>query len=411
MLLELAWRNLWRYPRRTWLNVLSIAFATVVMVFLLSFQLGTYSTMKENVLRILDGFAQIQPQGYQDNPDLKKNIDDPTALLQKAEAIDGIDAAAPRAMSFVILANGEKSVGAAMVGVDPEREVLVSTLNHSIKQGRYLQSDDSNQVILGISLARNLGVKVGDTVTLLGGALDGSIAADVLTVTGIFSSGTAELDRQFAEIPLHRFQETFAMGSAVNTIVLSGPTLSGVTNALPELQQRLNQASHNDRPLEVQPWHILQPGMKAAINLDLDTSFLWYVSLVIVVVFIILNTLLMSVLERTHEFGVLLAIGMRPGSLGVMIWLELILLALVGLALGLAVGSAITLTVQHYGVELPGSEALFAQWGLPGKLFPRLSLLSLSAGPGVMVACIFVAGIFPYRRVRNLEPVAAMRAA
>jgi putative ABC transport system permease protein len=406
MLVGLAWRNLWRYPRRTWLNVISIAFAAVVMVFLLSFQLGTYATMKENVLRVLDGFAQIQPPGYHDNPGLKKLIRDPVPLLAQAQSIAGIDAAAPRAISFVILANGEKSLGAAVAGVDPDREVQVSKLNHSIRQGRYLQPDDDIGIVLGAALARNLGVKVGDSVTLLGEALDGSIAADVLTVTGIFATGTAEVDRQFAEMPLRRFQETFAMGIAVNLIVLSGTTLTGVTRALPDLRSKIA-----DSGMELYSWKKLQPGMDAAINLDLDTSMLWYVSLVVVVAFIVLNTLLMSVLERTREFGVLLAIGMRPSTLGRIIWLELILLALVGLALGMGIGSVITLAIGHYGVELPGAESMFAQWGLPGRLFPRLSLLSLCAGPGVMAACILLAGILPYRRVRKLESVSAMRAA
>ena len=138
---------------------------------------------------------------------------------------------------------------------------------------------------------------------------------------------------------------------------------------------------------------------------------LWYVSLVVVVVFIILNTLLMSVLERTREFGVLLAVGMRPSLLGRMIWLELSLLALLGLAVGMLIGSGATLIYAHIGISMPGSETFFAQWGLPGKLYPRLSLLSLSAGPGVLVVCILLAGIFPYRRVRRLEPIAAMRSA
>ena len=175
MLLGLAWRNLWRYPRRTWLNVISIAFAAVIMVFLLSFQLGTYATMKENVLRIMDGFAQVQPQGYHDDPGLKKIIADPAPVLQQAESIAGIDAAAPRAMSFVILANGEKSLGAAMMGIDPGREIRVSKLSNSIHQGRYLQPDDDASVVLGSALARNLGVKVGDSISLLGEGLDSSI--------------------------------------------------------------------------------------------------------------------------------------------------------------------------------------------------------------------------------------------
>jgi ABC-type lipoprotein release transport system permease subunit len=94
-----------------------------------------------------------------------------------------------------------------------------------------------------------------------------------------------------------------------------------------------------------------------------------------------------------------------------MIWLELALLALLGLIIGMVIGSAITLALGHYGMEMPGAEAIFSQWGLPGKLFPRVSLVSVSAGPGVMALSILVAGIFPYRRVRRLEPVSAMRAA
>lgn len=406
MLAGLAWRNLWRHPRRTLLNVTSIAFATLIMVFLLSFQLGTYATMKENVLRVMDGFGQIQPPGYKDSPDIKKIIENPERILAQLESVNGIGASAPRAMSFAILSDGEKSIAAAVLGVDPQREAQVSRLNHSIKQGRYLQADDDAAIVLGSALARNLGVGVGDTVTLLGEARDGSIAADVLRVVGIFETGTADIDRQFSEIPLTRFQASFAMGSAVNLIVLSGPTLAGVSQALPTLRAKLKQPG-----LKVYSWQALQPGMDAAISLDLTTSLLWYASLVIVVVFIILNTLLMSVLERTREFGVLLAIGMRPSRLGIMIWLELVLLALLGLAAGIAIGSAITLVIGHYGLEMPGAEALFSQWGLPGRLYPRLSLLSLSAGPGAMALCILLAGIFPYRRVRKLEPVSAMRSA
>ena len=404
MLLSLAWRNIWRQPRRTLLNVSSIAFAALVMVFLLSFQLGTYATMKENVLRVMDGFAQLQTPDYRDDPQLKRTISNPDAVMALIESMDDI-VAAPRVRSFAILSDGEKSFGAAIVGVDPGRELRVSTLANTVRQGRYLKAGDDNQVVLGSALARNLGVDVGDSVSMLGQARDGGIAADVFTVAGIFDTGTPGLDRQFAEIPLARFQATFGMGSDVNTIALAGPSLAEVTDALPALRRRLA-----DRRLEVRSWQDLEPGLNAAISLDLGTSMLWYASLVIVVVFIILNTLLMSVLERTREFGVLLAVGMRPGALGVMIWLELGLLALVGLAAGIALGGAVTLVVSHYGLELPGSEAIFAQWGLPGRLFPRLSLLSASAGPAVMATCILLAGIFPYRRASSLEPISAMRA-
>lgn len=406
MLLQLAWRNLWRHARRTWLNLASIAFAAVVMVFLLAFQLGSYATMKENVLRVYDGFAQVQPATYHDAPELRKTLDDPATLIEKAESINGINAVAPRTMTYAILSHGDKSFGAALTGVDPAREIRVSSLHNSIIHGRYLQPGDGASVVLGDALARNLGVAVGDTLTMLGEARDGSIAADVLTVRGIFSSGTDDIDRQFAQMPLDRFQASFAMDGKINTLVLGGHSLAAVSDALPALRTALGTTT-----ARVMSWHSLQPGLDAAIQLDLKTSLLWYASLIVVVVFIILNTLLMSVLERTREFGVLLALGMRPAQIGIMVWLELILMALLGLAAGIALGSVLTLIAGHYGIEMPGAEAVFAQWGLPGRLYPRLSWVSAGAGPGAMALGIFLAGLIPFRRVRRLEPVPAMRAA
>lgn len=404
MLTGLAWRNLWRQPRRTLLSVSSIAFAALVMIFLLSFQLGVYGTMKENVLRIVDGFAQVQPKGYKDNPSIRKTITSPARLIARLQKLPGITTAAPRAMTYAILSKGNQSYAAEVVGVDPARERRVSRLDHTIVHGRYLKRGDGPAIVIGERLARTLHVHVGDKITLLGQALDGTIAADVLKVTGIFDTGTAAIDRQLTEMPLGRFQSIFEMKGAINSIVLSGPTLSAVNDSLPAARRALV-----GQGVAVRDWKDLEPGLYGAITLDFSTSMLWYASLVIVVVFIILNTLLMSVLERTREFGVLLAVGMQPARVGLMIWLELLFLALVGALVGIAIGDVVTLIAAHYGLSLPGSDAVFAKWGLPGRLFPRLSLVSMLAGPCVMGSCILLAGIFPFGHVRGLEPVSAMR--
>ena len=406
MLLGMAWRNLWRQPTRTVLSLLTMALAAALLVFMLSFQLGVYDTMKANTLRIFDGFAQIQPPGYADNPDIRKTISTPEKLAAEATKVPGVTAAAPRATSYVILANGDLSYGAAIYGVEPAQERSVSTLAATVHQGRYLESGDSAAIVLGDALARNLKLKLGDKVTLLGSALDGTVAADSLTLTGIFHTGIGDLDRQVAEMPLKRFQDTFALGDAANIIALAGPSLAGVNGALPALS-KLAAAHH----LTIEDWGGLEPALKQAITLDFSTGMLWYVSLGVVVVFIILNTLLMSVLERTREFGMLLAIGMSPRRVGHMLWLELILLAVLGNVIGIAIGGGIALWFEHTGIVFSGMEGLMAQWGLPGKLYPTLSLVSATAGPAAIILSIAVAGLFPVRRINRLEPVAAMRAA
>ena len=406
MLAGMAWRNLWRQPTRTALSLLTMALAAALLVFMLSFQLGVYDTMKANTLRIFDGFAQIQPPGYADDPDIRKTIAAPEKLAAEAVAVPGVTAAAPRATTYVILANGDLSYGAAIEGVDPAKEQKVSTLAATVHQGRYLDPGDSDAIVLGDALARNLKLSLGDKVTLLGSAMDGTVAADSLTLVGIFHTGIGDLDRQIAEMPLKRFQETFALGDAANIIALGGASLPAVNGALPALR-KLAGAHH----LAVEDWGALQPALKQAITLDFSTSMLWYVSLVVVVVFIILNTLLMSVLERTHEFGMLLAIGMRAGLVGRMLWLELILLAVVGNAVGILIGGGFALWFEHAGIVFGGMEGLMAQWGLPGRLYPTLSLLSATIGPAVIILSVAIAGLFPVRRIGRLEPVAAMRAA
>jgi ABC-type lipoprotein release transport system permease subunit len=406
VLAALAWRNIWRQPWRTALSLTSIALAGAITIFILSLQLGVYGTMKENVLRLVDGFAQVQPPGYALDPDLRKTIAGPAALMRRLEALPQVTATAPRATSYAILSNGPRSYGAAVVGIDPAREPAVSTLGATVSRGRYLEPGDDDAAVIGAGLARNLKLAPGGQLTLLGEAADGSIAADVLTVKGIFATGTPELDRQLVEMPLARFQDDFALYGAVNTVAISGKHLSAIQSARPGIA-----AIARERKLVLRDWGQLEPALNDAILLDMSFSSLLYVSLIVIVVFIILNTLLMSVLERTREFGMLLALGMRPGQIGRMLWLELLILAAAGSAIGVSLGGTLVFWLSAHGVAFAGAEALFHQWHMPSRLFPELSPLSLLGGPLAIAGSIALSGIVPYRHILRLRPIDAMRAA
>ena len=405
MLVALAWRNLWRRPQRTILSLISIAIVSGLLVFVLSFQDGVYSTMKETTLRIFDGYAQLQPTGYADDPRLELAIGHPDELVRAAEGVDGVTTAAARVNGFAILANGSRSYAAAVVGVDPASEAKISTIASRMSGGRYLRADDTNKAILGDILAKNLGVKVGGKLTMLGSARDGSVAADVLTVAGVYHSGIPDLDRSILEMPLARAQDTFGMEGAANTIVLGGPSLAAVNRALPALD-----AIGRRSGVAVRDWQAMEPALRDAIDLKYATSMLFYASLVVVVAFIILNTLLMSVLERTREFGMLLALGMRSGQIGAMVWIELLGLALLGSAIGVAIGAAVTLWLQNQGIVMPIDPKLLAQFGVPSRLYPALTAFSALAGPAALLLTIVVGGLVPYLRVARLTPAIAMRA-
>lgn len=405
MLAALAWRNIWRQPRRTILALVTIAFAAAAAVFISSLQQGGYSEVEQNALHLIDGFAQIQPSGYSSDPDLRNTISNPGAVMTRLDHVPGITASAPRAGAYAIISFGDRSFGAEILGVDPAREPAISSLHSTIIKGRYLSPTDSNSVVLGAGLARNLGLRVGATVTILGAARDGSVAADVLTVVGIFSTGVPELDHQFIEIPLGRFQSVFATGNRANVIAVSGLSLESVQRALPGLRAAASQSG-----LVVRDWTDLEPPLHDAILIDEDVSNVCYVSLLIIIVFIILNTLLMSVLERTREFGMLMAVGMRPAQIGRMVWLELLFLAVIGIGIGIAAGAGLTLWDAQHGISIAGAEALFAQWHMPAAAYPRLTLRNAFAGPLEIALGIIIAGLVPYRRVLRLQPITATRA-
>jgi ABC-type lipoprotein release transport system permease subunit len=403
--IALAWRNLWRQPRRTLLTVAVIMLAGIVTVFLLALQVGSYATMKDNTLGVFDGFAQVQQPKYLDDPGMRRTIARPEQLAREIERIDGVSAVALRGATYALLSRGQHSVGAFVVGVQPKVEARVSSIARSVRTGSYLSPGDAAEAVIGRALARNLGVGVGDRITLLGMARDGSVAADVLTVRGIFESGINALDRQLVELPLARFQADFAMAGLANMLVVSGRGLTRVQDALPAIRRVVEPQG-----LAVRAWNELEPGLAGAIHLDASTSMLWYVSLVVVVVVLLLNTLLMSVLERTREFGVLLALGMRDGAIGRMVWLELLLMLGIGLGAGMALGGGLVAWYGVHGVALPGAEGVFAQWGLPSKMTPQLSAFSLLTGPAAIALVTSVAGVFPYLRIRRLRPASAMRA-
>ncbi|MCF6305433.1 MAG: ABC transporter permease [Rhodobacteraceae bacterium] len=403
MLVSLAWRNIWRQPMRSVLSILGMALTSMLLVFMLSFQLGSYDMMKTGSLRLFDGFGQFQPVGYPEDPDISRRIENADAIITALGQLPAVTSVTARATGFVILANGDLSFGAAVMGVDPNSEADISTLASTIKEGRYLQEDDTGAIVLGDGLARNLKLEVGDGVVLLGSGTDGSVAADVLTLVGVFSSGVPELDRQIAQMPLARFQEVFALAGDVNTIALAGDNLADIVGLDAELRQIAA-----DNGVLYRNWEQLQPAIKQMIQLDMGTSGMMYITLVIVVVFIILNTLYMSVLERTREFGGLLALGMRPRSIGKMVWLELIFLSFLGAGLGIVFGVALTLYFINVGIYIPGMDDIYAQWGIPSRLFPSLTPFSVLIGPGVIVASICILGFIPYRRILGLEPVTAM---
>jgi ABC-type lipoprotein release transport system permease subunit len=404
---RLAWRNLWRQPRRTWLTTGAMVFCNVILVFMISLQLGMYRMMIENTLRAFTGHLQVQAEGYKDDGKMRQVVPDVAGLARRLREELDLDTIAARASAFALVSSAERSYGVQVVGVEPDREPRVSSLPGLVSEGRFLDDPAAAEVVIGSALARNLQVEVGDELTVLGSGLDGSFAAAVLTVAGIFESGMTDLDRSIVEMPLAVFQDTFSMDGAGHAVVIEAPDLFGV-GALARRTRELLPAG--DR-LVVQDWDALQPGLKQAIQADFASAWFMYGVLIVLVAFSVLNTQLMSVLERTREFGIALSLGLTPGRLGRLVLLETSLIGTLGMLLGMLLGLGLLVWLGQVGFSYPGLDELSSRFNLPDRIYPSISAVGLLLGPLIVWFASLVAALYPALRLRWLEPVEAMRAA
>jgi len=407
---KMAWRNIWRNPRRSILTISAIAFASLLLVFMLSFQFGSYETMINSAVMIHTGHLQVQAKEYEEKRNIRLVVPNPAAIGGILEQTSELAAYTFRANAFSLISSNERTYGTIVIGIDPPREARVSTLKKLIRQGNYLSAEDSNQALVGKLLAKNLNVVLGDELVVLGQGRDGSIAATVVKVKGIFSSGQDEFDRSTIHIPLKYFQDVYAMNGAVHEVVALGKSLEYI----PEIKSRvtagienMNQKDH----LVVLDWMELMPGLIQAIQMDLVSAFIFYIILIVVVAFSILNTFLMAVFERTREFGVLLAIGTTPGRLTKLLLTESVIMTMVGIVIGIIAGSLITWYFQVHGIVFSGAAEVMRQFGLPERMFPRLSVLSISIGSGIVLVITLLTALYPALKVRRLRPVKAMMSA
>jgi ABC-type lipoprotein release transport system permease subunit len=404
--LRLAWRNLWRHKRRTWLTATAMIFSNVLLIFMISLQLGSYDMMIDNTLQAFSGHLQIQREGYNDNPKLRTSIPDVQSMARQVRQALPETRVTARAAAFALASSEQRSFGIQVTGVQPEFEDGVSTLPGLVSEGRFLQDSHAAEIVIGAVMARNLKIKPGDELTLLGSGRDGSFAAGVVTVVGLFDSGSNDMDRSFAEVPLNYFQETFAMGNHGNSIAVSLDSL----DQIPAAAATLSQITKTHPGLVVLDWTALHPGLQQAIKADFSSAWFMYGVLIVLVAFSVLNTQLMSVLERTREFGVITALGVKPGKLASLVMLETALMSSVGLLIGVFLGALVALYFNVNGFTYPGMEEAAERFNLSGSMYPSLSPASLLLGPGVVFIFCLLASVYPSLRLFRLRPVDAMRA-
>jgi putative ABC transport system permease protein len=404
--LRLAWRNVWRNPRRTALTVAATVFAVFLVVIFLALGHGIHEKMIEDSVRVASGHVTISGEGYLENRTLEHYVELSPELAARLDAEAGVVGWAPRVVSFVLVSRTESSQGAVVLGVDPEREPRVSTLAERVGRGRFLRPGGAHEVVLGEALARQLGAEPGDELLLFGTAYSLETAYELFTLVGTVRLPQPDLERSLALIRLDEAQDFFVYGDRVSEIaVLAESNAAGEA-----LRDRLRATLGEIAPVEVHDWREVMPELEQLIILDDAGMYILLVILVVVVGFGILNTILMAVLERTQELGVILAVGLRPGAVFRIVFLESLLLAGVGLALGLLLAIPTSLYLGAHPVPLTGPlEGASELFGMEPVLTWRLKLSHpLNAGATILGVAI-LAALYPALKASRARPVEALR--
>ncbi|MDG0980818.1 MAG: FtsX-like permease family protein [Halieaceae bacterium] len=397
---QLAWRNLWRHKKRSWLTIGAMVFCNTLLIFLVGLQVGNYRMMIDNTLGVLTGHIQVQTPGYLDSPKLRESMGDSEDLIKEIRATLGTNIkVAPRLAGGALLSSENRSFGAQILGVDPTLEQEFGLLAGTIGQGRWLNS--GTEIVIGETLAKNLQVSVGDELTLLGSGYDGSFAANVLTVVGIFQTSMADMNRGLALIPLAEFQYTFSADNQLNVMAIALPKFGETEDAKARLSTVLAA-----KQLVARDWNELVPGLRQAILSDVISAFFIYLVLVVVIVFSVLNTQLMAVLERRREFGTLLALGIAPVQLGRLVFTETLFLGLLGLTIGVAGGLALNYYLSLHGLQFEGMEEMASKFNISARMYPEISWFTTLAGPSLIFCGAIMASVWPVFKARALPLLA-----
>lgn len=401
---KLAWRNIFRNARRSAITVAAISIGLASLIFLWAFADGTNDQMVENSTRYLAGHLQIHRAGYHEQRTLDLLLEQSANTVQQLRAQPHVMAVTQRLEGSALLSLGDKSRGVMVVGVDPVQETRVTTLAQAVSAGRYLQPGDSNAILLGASAAAALKAQVGSEVVLVTQAADGSIGAGRYRVRGIFNTRMDMLDGIYVFLPLSTAQELFAAGTAV-TAVVARLDNRYATDAVVSAMMR--QASAGQ---EILGWKKLLPTVVQSTEFHEIVAYILVLILFVVVAVGITNTVLMAVMERTREFGVVMALGTRDIQVVRMVFYEACILGVAGLLIGAALGLGISQYFAVTGINLERySQGLESMPGLTGVIYPmpradRTLLLSL-----VVFVTALIAAFYPAWKTARLRPVDAIR--
>jgi len=408
--LKLSWKNIWRNRRRTLLTINAIGFGVMALVALYNYYDGFHDQVIQNVIRYQSGHLLVTAPEYQKRMATGLFMQDTAEVDSWLGSQNEIKAFSHRVLVQGLLSTAHGSANIVFAGVEPEKERNVTRFSNNLIQGSYF-TEGSHSIVIGTELAQLLQASIGTKVVALTQGVDGSIGNELFYVAGIFETHS-DFDKNMAFVPIEDARQLLSLGatSAHQTAIV----LQNETN-VEHLQERFKK-SFSDKsrfPFEILNWKEVQKPLMAMIELNQSANRLLMFIIIFVAALGIANSILMSILERTREFGVMLAIGTSKKEVIRMVITETLLLTLVGVILGNILGMFVTEFFHKYGFDLAwlSSQKLVVQGTIIQTIsYPEIRLNNSAIVSSIVLVLSLVVSFIPIKHVSRLNPVTALRA-
>ena len=402
--LRLAWRNVWRHRRRTVIVVLAMGLTLAMMMFYDGLLAGFDDAIYGNAIKVLGGNIQIHANGYRAKADQTPllPLSDDQAIAQAALAQPQVVAASRRINTGGMASNREGAFPVSIVSVEPEKELPVSLVAQHVAAGRYLTANDQDMVYIGKGLADEMNVKVGDRFTLVGRATHQQMRQRTLTIAGIYDVGMPDIEKRTLYISLAEAQNLYGLAGQSTEVVISLQKLgqeSAVINAL-----------EPDLPIyEITSWETNFPELQQAIDTKSSVMNIFSVIILVIAGIGILNLLLMAVLERTREIGLMGALGMKPRQISWLFILEGALIGVVGVAFGVALGLILNGALGQAGMDFSQFASMSSYTALiSGRVYPTMGMEKIVQRTLTVVIIAVLASLLPAHEAAQNEPAQSL---
>ncbi|MBN2159048.1 MAG: ABC transporter permease [Spirochaetes bacterium] len=402
----LGWRNLWRQKRRSLVVIVSITLGVLMMLFALGLMNGLIAQMLDNSISTKLGHIAIHKNGYFENMKLETNFLPDPRIEEVLRKDKDVVATAPRVKTFAMIRTSEASRGVIVFGVYPEKEKKASKINEYTlpdEGGTFLSDPNAMEILMSKSLAEKLDVYVGDKIVLIIQDSKNEMAGVGLTVKGFFQTPVQEYDNSVVYMGITRLQTITGLGDNISEIMVIATDKEIVDDVKTRLIKNIRNAA-----LEVMTWKDMAPNLVSAIGLIDKMLYVYYAIFFITVVFSIANTLIMSIMERFHEIGVMKSIGTRPSQVFFIIMFEALNLGIVGLASGILFGVGLIAVLSFTGIDFSIFMDAMRQWGAGSIVYPFVYAKDILVTLLVVECTTIIAAIYPAFKAARIKPLEAL---